>query len=178
MKDSVELLTEDRFRVQSDAYKLIIDSPGEFEVGDFSIKGIPASRSIDNPNDPKISTIYSIVCGDVSVCILGNIAPDLSEEQLEDIGIVNILILPIGGSGYTLDATSAVKIVKQIDPRVIIPIHYNDSALKYEVPQDARDVFLKELNVGTIDAGSKYKIKSRSSLPESTQVLLLDRSTS
>ncbi|MES2876714.1 MAG: MBL fold metallo-hydrolase [Patescibacteria group bacterium] len=161
-KGMVVLATEDRFRVESKDATLLLDSPGEYEVGDFSIKGIPAQRHLDSEGHG--STIYRVEVGEVRIAILGNIDSKLNEEQLESIGVVDAVIIPVGGGGYTLDATSAAHLVRQIDAKVVIPVHYADSALTYEVPQDDFEVFHKELG-GEVENVDKLKVKAASSLP-------------
>jgi len=164
VKDAVEIATEDRFKLNDDSARLIVEGPGEYEVGDFSITGVAATRHIDTPHDEKKSTIYRIEVGDVRIALLGNIASQLNEEQLEALGEVDILILPVGGGGYTLDATSAAALTRQVDPKAVIPIHYADEALKYEVPQDNVDLFVKELGA-PVEKTAKYKVKSGLALP-------------
>jgi L-ascorbate metabolism protein UlaG (beta-lactamase superfamily) len=176
VKEAVEIATEPRFVVNDTAARLQIEGPGEYEIGEVSIRGIRATRHIDTELDEPISTVYRVVIGEVRIAVLGNISPKLSEEQLEDIGIVDMVIIPVGGSGYTLDATSAATIVRQIDPKVVIPVHYADSALKYEVPQDNLDTFTKELTAVVEDAGAKYKIKSTSAIPQVLTVVTVARS--
>lgn len=163
-KDAVEVATEARLAVNDPAAKIIIEGPGEYEIGDFSISGTATTRHIDTEADESIATIYRIEVGEVRIALLGNIAAKLSEDQLEAIGIVDILIIPIGGGGYTLDASSAATLVRSIDPKVVIPVHYSDSGLKYEVPQENLEVFTKELGA-PVEVVSKYKVKSASALP-------------
>ena len=176
VKDAVELATEARFVVNDEAARLQIEGPGEYEIGDVSIRGIQATRHLDTTADEPVSTMYRIEIGEVRVVVLGNITPKLDENQLEEIGLIDVLILPVGGSGYTLDATSAATITRQIEPKVVIPIHYADAALKYEVPQDTLETFTKELAAPVEDSGSKYKIKSPSSLPQVLTVITVARS--
>jgi L-ascorbate metabolism protein UlaG (beta-lactamase superfamily) len=161
-KGMVALATEPRFEVRSEAAVLHIEGPGEYEVGDFSVRGIAAQRHLDSEGHG--STIYRVEVGDVRIAILGNIDPKLNDDQLEAIGVVDILVIPVGGGGYTLDATSAAHLVRQIDAKVIIPVHYADGALKYEVPQDDFEVFHKELG-GEVESVDKLKVKAASSLP-------------
>ncbi|HJP81173.1 MAG TPA: MBL fold metallo-hydrolase [Candidatus Saccharimonadales bacterium] len=175
VKDAVEIATEDRFAVSGQSEQLLIEGPGEYEVGDFSIRGIAAQRHIDTPQDEKVSTMYRIEVGEVRIAVLGNIAPKLTEDQQEAIGVIDILILPVGGGGYTLDATSAATIVRQLDPKVVIPTHYADDALKYEVPQDSVEVFTKELGV-SVESLAKVKVKSAASLPEALTVFQVAKS--
>lgn len=176
VKDAVEVATEARFATSDSGAKLHIEGPGEYEIGDASIRGVRALRHLDAEATEPVSTMYRIEIGDVRIALLGNIAPKLNEDQLEDLGVVDVVILPVGGSGYTLDATSAAMIVRSIDPRAVIPVHYADSALTYEVPQDTLEVFTKELAAPVEDAGSKYKIKNASSIPQVLTVIKIDRS--
>lgn len=175
-KDEIELATEDRFVVENSDARIIINGPGEYEVGDYTIKGAPAQRHIDAETDEFIGTIYRVECGDVRIGVIGNIAPKLSDEQQEALGVIDILIIPVGGGGYTLDATSASAVVRQIEPKVVIPVHYADAALRYEVPQDTLDTFVKELGAPTESAVSKYKVKSAASLPPALTVIEVTRS--
>lgn len=175
-KDAVELATEPRFAANDPSAKLHIEGPGEYEVGEVSIRGVSATRHIDTDADEPIGTMYRLEIGDVRIALLGNIAPKLSEDQLEELGVVDVLIIPVGGNGYTLDATSAATLARQIDPRVVIPVHFADSAVKYEVPQDDVDVFIKELAAPVEPAGTKYKIKAASSVPQVLTVVTIDRS--
>lgn len=174
VEDVVEVLTEDRFASTVGNPRVQFDSPGEYEVADVGLAGFPAQRHIDAGGNN--STIYKLLIGGVRIAVLGNIDPKLSEEQLEQIGVTDIVVLPVGGGGYTLDATAAAVIVKQIDPRVVIPVHYSDPELAYEVPQDVLDTFLKEVGASGIDAGTKWKVKSAEALPEQLTVVKIDRS--
>ncbi|MGH7218409.1 MAG: MBL fold metallo-hydrolase [Candidatus Microsaccharimonas sp.] len=175
VKDAVELATEARFAVNSEDARLVIEGPGEYGIADFDIRGIAAQRHLDAETDPKASTIYRIECGDIRAAVLGNIYEKLNEDQLEEIGIIDVLILPVGGGGYTLDATGAATIVRQIEPKVVIPVHYADQTLKYEVPQLDLETFTGELAV-TAEEAPKLKLKSAAALPAALTVYKLARS--
>lgn len=174
-KDAVQLATEDRFAIRDSSYRLVIDGPGEYEVADVSIRAVPASRHIDAPDAPQLSTIYQIEIGDVRLALLGNIGPDLSDLQLESIGVVDIAVVPVGGGGYTLDATSAAKIIRQLEPKIVIPVHYSDGVLTYEVPQDTVDTFVKELGA-PVETVTKLKVKNHTSIPDSLTTIVIERS--
>lgn len=175
VKDILELGTEARFLVNDPSARLTLEGPGEYEVGDFSIRGVAAQRHLDTEEDEKRATIYRIEIGDIRIALLGNVIGKLSDDQLEELGVTDILIVPVGGSGYTLDATSAASVARQIDPKVVIPVHYADDALKYEVPQDAVEVFTKELGAPVEQVG-KYKVKSSAGLPEVLTTVIVERS--
>ena len=175
VKDSVEVVTEDRFAVTDPAPRLLLNGPGEYEVGDVAISGIPARRHIDTDADGEKSTMYKISVGDVRGVVIGNIQPKLSDDQLEDIGVVDFAIIPVGGSGYTLDAVSASSMVRQLDPKVVIPVHYADSSINYEVPQAGVEDFMKELNANVVEAGLKWRLKKPADLPDSLTVVQISK---
>ena len=173
VKNDTELATEDRFLTQSDDFALSLSYPGSYEVGDFSINGFAEKRHIDS-NDEQKSVIYSIDVLGAKIGLLGNIGPELSDDQLENLGILDILILPVGGNGYTLDATSAVKIARNSDAKVIIPVHYAEDGINYEVPQNSLDIFIKELGAD-VEKTSKYKVKNISNFPEKMTIVHIER---
>ena len=175
VKDALEIATEARFATGNKDVQLAIEGPGDYELGPFSVKGIAAVRHLDTSADEKIATIYRIEVGDVRIALIGNISSKLDEDQLESLGLVDILILPIGGGGYTLDATSAAGLVRQIDPKVIIPTHYADDELQYEVPQDTLETFVKEIGA-PVEITGKYKVKSAAVLPVVLTIVEITRS--
>ena len=175
VKDAIELATEARFAINSDDAKLVIEGPGEYGIADFDIHGVAAQRHLDAETDPKVSTMYRIDNGEIRVALLGNIYEKLSEDQLEDLGIVDIVILPVGGGGYTLDPEGASALVRAIDPKVVVPVHYNDAALKYEVPQAEFDEFVKALGA-PVEEVSILKLKNAAALPQTLTIYKLARS--
>lgn len=175
MKDAIELASEERFTTKNPDAMLTIEGPGEYEVADFSIRGIGARRHIDAPDQGKLATVYRVEVEDVRIAVLGNIDGKLSDEQQEALGVLDIVIIPVGGGGYTLDATSAAALVRSLDAKIVIPVHYADSALKYEVPQDDLEVFKKEFG-GEVEQTSRYKIKTASALPQTSTIIELSRS--
>jgi len=171
-KDAIELSTEARFALNSENARLVIEGPGEYGIADFDIHGIAAQRHLDA--DGKASTIYRIEAGEIRVALVGNIYEKLSEAQLEEIGLVDVLIIPVGGNGYTLDATGAATLTRLIDPKIVVPIHFADPAVKYEVPQDELDTFIKELGV-PVEEAPKLKLKTAAALPEALTIYKLPR---
>ena len=174
-KDAIELVTEERFATGNPDVNLLIDGPGEYGVADFDISGIPARRHLDSESEGLVSTIYRVEIGDARIGVIGNIYEKLSDEQLEELGLIDILIIPVGGGGYTLDATGATGLVRLIDPKVVIPVHYADKALKYEVPQDELKLFISELDA-TVETVSKYKMKQLPVAPATLSIVEITRS--
>lgn len=175
IKDAVELITEHRFAVRNPDSRLLIDGPGEYGVEGFDILGVPARRHIDTENEGLKSTIYRIEVGGARIGVIGNIDDKLTDEQLEKIGVLDVLIIPVGGSGYTLDATSAASLVRMISPKVVIPVHYADKHLKYEVPQGELSLFVAELGA-PVEVVTKYKSKQVPSVQASMTIIEITRS--
>lgn len=149
--------------------RFVIDSPGEYEISEVSILGISAAAFLEG--EPKVS-IYRIHIHDFTVGIIGNASPALTEEQLERLGIVDVLCIPVGGFGYTLDGSMAASLVKKIEPKIVIPTHFAVSGLAYEVPQAPVDDFLKAMGVTDIQPVPSLKLKE-SDLTDKTQVVVL-----
>lgn len=171
VKDEIEVATQPEFATGE--CRVSIDMPGEYEVSNVSVTGVPATRLLDY-DESKKATIYRLAFADVTVAILGHIAMPLSDEQLEAINVVDVLIVPVGGNGYTLDARLAVEAVRKIDPKVVIPTHYADQQVKYEVPQDELELFIKELGAAH-ETTAKWKVKN-GAMPEMLTIMELTRS--
>ena len=145
--------------------------PGDYEVGDIMLTGIAAQAHLDEKGTQK-GTIYRGITPEFKFVVLGHIAPSLSEQQLESIGVVDILFVPVGGNGYTLDAVASAKIAKQIGAKLVVPTHFKDSSIKYEVPQAPRDEFVKILGLEAkkVD-GRSLKLK-KSDIAEKAEIIL------
>lgn len=172
-KSDIALYSQTILKPAGKSEAFVIDGPGEYEVSEVSVIGIPARSHMDEEGK-KSATIYRLSAASTMVASLGHIYPDLDDEQLERIGMIDVLIIPVGGNGYTLDAQGAAKLVKKIEPKIVIPTHYADGAVKYEVPQNSLEEFTKELGV-TPEKTDKFKIKG-GIVPDNMVVYELTRS--
>jgi hypothetical protein len=150
---------------------MIIDGPGEYEVKGTMITGVPAQLHIDE--DGHRGTVYSLVIDGINVVVTGNIAGKLSNGQTEALGSVDVLVVPVGGSGLTLDATGAAEVVAQLEPAYVVPVHYDDGKTVYAMPQDSADVFLKEMGASS-EPEPRLRLSGREESTE-TQVVVLKR---
>jgi len=151
----------------------IVSQPGEYEVNDVSIQGIAARSHMDEEND-KSTTIYRFIINDFRVAVTGHIHPDISERQLESIGMIDILFIPVGGNGYTLDGIGALKVIKKIEPSIIVPTNYADQTIKFEVPQAELEEVRKILSMEPAEELDQLKLKSRD-FAEGTKLVVLKR---
>lgn len=170
---TAEILTQASFGVPSPEATVTIEGPGEYEVHNCSITGV-AGRPHSQPKDaPKTATIYRLDFDDISMAILGHVQADLTEDELEAIGVIDILVLPVGGNGYTIEPKEAVEIVRTIEPKVVIPTHYQEDGVNFEVPQLPLAEFVKELGAQH-EQLPKLKIKN-GILPETLTVYEITR---
>ena len=152
---------------------IVINMPGEYEVSDISIQGVAARAHMDE--DGKMSaTMFKVVIDDIRLVVVGHVYPELSEAQLESIGVVDILLIPVGNSGYTLDSLGALKLIKKIDPKLVIPTHYADKALNYEVPQQSLEEAIKGIVMEVKETLPKLKLKGHI-FSDIMQLIVLER---
>ncbi len=169
---TVQLLTQERFKAPASEETLVLSGPGEYEIHNCSVQGIAAKAHVDPDNSQ--TTIFTLEIEGVRFCILGHIAGKLDEDQQEAIGMIDVLIVPVGGRGYSLEPKEAVAVVRDIDPKIVIPTHYDEEGVTYEVPQIGIEEFLTEL-AAPIEVSAKLKLKA-GQIPEQLTVQHLTRS--
>jgi len=121
----------------------IIDGPGEYDVKKVFIKGIYSFHDNSKGEERGVNTISVIEAEDMKICHLGDLGQkELSDKQLEKIGEVNILMIPVGGD-FTINGSEAVRIINQIEPNVVIPMHYKIPGLNVKL--NPVEKFLEEI---------------------------------
>jgi len=151
----------------------IIDSAGEYEIREIIIKGIPAFHDNNNGKERGEVVLYTILAEEIKIAFLSDLGQkELTDEQLEALGRVDILLIPVGGV-YTINAREAADIVNQIEPLIVIPMHYKIPNLKFEL--DDVDKFLKEMGEEQIESVTKLKItpKDLPSPDDETKIIVL-----
>lgn len=166
--DVVTTTTVDGFSKLGDL--MVFNTPGEYEIKGSMIAGVPARLHTDEKGHN--ATVFSIIIDGINVVVTGNISGKLDQTQLETLGKVDVLVVPVGNHGLTMDAQGASEVVTQLEPSYVVPVHFADSKTKYPVDQDSVELFLKELGAAP-EAVSKFKVVGE--LPTETQVVLLSR---
>lgn len=154
--------------------KIMIDQPGEYEISGVSVYGI-GTRSHMDEDKQQSAVMYKIDIEDMNVLIAGHVYPELSDRQLEAIGMVDLLLIPVGGNGYTLDGVGALKLIKKIEPKMVIPTHYDDPKLNYPVPQQTLEQALKALAMEPKETVAKLRVKP-ADLTDALQLIVLEKS--
>lgn len=154
--------------------KITIDSPGEYEVSNISITGIPVRAHMDEAG--KLSaTMYKVDTGEVTFLFVGHAYPELSDDQMEAIGLIDVMVVPVGGNGYTLDGVGALKLIKEIEPKLVIPTHYDEKGLQFEVPQQTLEQAIHSLGMEVKETTPRLKLKP-ADISEVTELIVLERS--
>lgn len=149
----------------------LIESPGEYEVKGIYIKGIPAFHDNSLGKERGRVTIFTIEIEELKICHLSDFGQaELTEQQLEEIGEANVLMIPVGGV-YTIGPKEASRIINQIEPQIIIPMHYRIPKLKYKLEE--LDKFLKVMGIKNQEYLNKLSIKKRDISEEKAKVIAL-----
>ncbi len=149
----------------------IIDLPGEYSIKGVNIIGIQAYHDSVLGKERGANTIYVIDSEDIRVCHLGDLGHDLNEKQLEKIGSVNVLMVPIGGR-YTLDHKKAIENIKKIEPNIIIPMHFRLKNSTADI-DDEKD-FCLEIGNCLAERPSKLNLKSKDFENKSMQAIVMN----
>ena len=153
--------------VSGDPY--VVHGPGEYEISDVLITGVPSYHDNKRGQERGRNTIYVIHMDDIVICHLGDLGHLLQEEQLEEVADADILLVPIGGQN-TINAAQAAEVISQVEPRIIIPMHYRLEATEASNPLSK---FCREMGIETINTQPKLSI-TRNTLPAETQVVILE----
>ncbi len=147
---------------------LLLDSPGEYEVKECFFRGITSFHDDQKGEERGLNTIFTMEIDGIRLCHLGDLGTELTSEQLEALNGVDILMIPVGGI-YTIDAKTAVKVINDIGPKIVIPMHYKVPGVNMDIA--SVDKFLNEIGEEpeTLD---KLKIMKKD-LPEEMKIMVL-----
>lgn len=150
----------------------VFSGPGEYEVKGVAITGISSFHDKSEGSERGANTIFHCLLDGLNIVHLGDFGQgSLTEAQIEAINTTDILLIPVGGV-YTIEAKEAASVVAQLEPKIIIPMHYFLDGLKFQL--DPVDKFLKEMGSEGINAVPKLSI-TKDKLPEEPQVVLLNK---
>lgn len=151
----------------------VISGPGEYEIKGVSVIGIPSYHDEKKGELRGKNTIYVIEMDGLRTVHLGDLGHTLSEDTLEDLGTVDILLIPVGGE-YTIGPTQAAELVSTIEPSITIPMHYHAEGINEEIfgKISKVDNFLKEVGLPTVTA-DKFSIK-KDELQEEQKIVVLE----
>ena len=147
----------------------IINTAGEYEIKGVFIEGVESWHDEKNGSERDENIIYRIEMEDISITHLGDLGHVLDTKQLEKLEGTDILLIPVGGK-YTINAAKAVEVISQIEPRIVIPMHYKIPGLKVDI--DGVEKFIKELGLKPRNE-EKLKITKKDLPQEDMELVVL-----
>lgn len=158
-----------------DDYKLLVETPGEYEMSDTFIYGAKTYHDDQEGKDRGDNTIFQIDMDDFSLLHLGDLGHELATETMEKLTDIDVLMIPVGGV-YTIDAKTAVKVISSVEPSIIIPMHYQTEDLT-GLSKKLDDIknFLEEMGIedNGVKKVDKLVLKTRSDIPAESEVYIL-----
>jgi L-ascorbate metabolism protein UlaG (beta-lactamase superfamily) len=155
--------------VRDGAYE--IRGPGEYEIAGVSVIGIPTYHDAEKGRSQGRNTVYLIEIDDVTVCHLGDLGHRLDDSEAEAVSSPDVLLVPVGGH-TALGGAAAAEVVRQLEPRYVVPMHYSIPGLK--VALDPIDRFLKEMGVAASEPQPKLAVQRSSVTEYETKVVVLE----
>ncbi len=154
------------------AEPFVVSYPGEYEVGGISVFGVQTFHDAEKGAQRGVNTVFTVLMDELKICHLGDLGHELSSSQLDEIGVVDVLLCPVGGH-FTIDPKQAVTVIQQIEPSYIIPMHYKTEkhGEGFEEVQPLEN-FLKEYGVQPTPQPKLVVEKLR--LPEETELVVLE----
>jgi L-ascorbate metabolism protein UlaG (beta-lactamase superfamily) len=147
----------------------LVQRPGEYEISGVLILGITTYHDAVKGQSRGKNTVFLMEVDGVAICHLGDIGHVPNDEQIETIGNVDILLLPVGAVS-TINASMAAEVIRKLEPKVVIPMHYQTPATKRDL--EPVDNFLKEMGLAQVEPKPKLTI-TKNTLPITTQVIVL-----
>ena len=155
--------------VREGAYE--VRGPGEYEVAGVSVIGVPTYHDSEKGAKHGRNTVYLIEIDDVRICHLGDLGHKLEDAEAEAVASPDVLLVPVGGQS-ALNAAQAAEVVRQLEPRYVVPMHYSIPGLKLQL--DPIDRFLKEMGVASSEPQPKLSVQKSSVTEYETKVVVLE----
>ena len=151
----------------------IIREPGEYELKEVFIEGIGAFHDNSQGKERGAVTMFVLHAEELRICFLSDLGQaQLTDEQLERIGTVDVALVPVGGV-FTIDGLTAKNVINQIDPKLVIPMHYKIKGLKVDL--EGPEKFLKAMSQEAAETTKKLKLQAKDlSAQEPIKVVLLE----
>lgn len=153
---------------------LVISAPGEYEISGVRITGFPTFHDKEEGKKRGKNNVFLIKMDQIKICHLGDLGHVLSESVLEELNDIDVLLVPVGGV-YTINFQEAVKLTKNIQPKIVIPMHYRVKGMEKVLKElEESEAFLKGLGAKE-RTGEKKLILKKGNLPEEMEVVLMER---
>lgn len=157
----------------------IIQQPGKYKVDDATIEGVSTFHDGAQGRKQGKNTVFVYSVEGMRICHLGDLGHLLTEEQLEKLDKIDVLLIPVGGK-FTIDARLARQVVEQVNPSLVIPMHFKTPVLSFPrhlkavplVVLDRVDKFVKEMGGAEQKESSTLEVNAED-LPKKRRLVVL-----
>lgn len=160
--------------LQGEEKPVVLSGPGEYEIKGIEIIGAASFHDQKGGSERGKNTIFRIDIDRISIVHCGDLGHTLTDSQVDQIDNTDILLIPVGGV-YTIDAHQAAEVVRQLEPRIVIPMHYQREGLNQKIFSGLAPVsqFLKEIGHEGVLPQPKLTL-TKDKLPEELQIVVLE----
>jgi L-ascorbate metabolism protein UlaG (beta-lactamase superfamily) len=149
---------------------VVLDTPGEYSASGINATGIDSFHDEKQGEERGHSTIFVFESEGIRLCHLGDLGTDLTPKQLEDIDGIDILMIPVGGK-FTIDGRKAAEIVRKIEPKIVIPMHYKTSGLNINIDDEKK--FCNEMGNCPKNKVTKINLKAKDLEGKNMEVVIM-----
>lgn len=147
----------------------VIREPGTFTIKGITLRGISLYHDSNQGSERGSNIAYILTIDGINYCHLGDLGHTLNREELSEIGSVDVLMIPVGGT-FTINSKEAWQVVESISPRVCMPMHYKTKSVGFNL--ELLNNFISDRNNVRVLAGSEIEL-SKTSIPEKTEIWVL-----
>lgn len=154
-------------------YKMILDAPGEYEVSGVSFIGMPTYHDDKKGEERGKNIVFVIEMDGLRICHLGDLGHTLSEKQIENLGSIDVLMVPVGGT-YTIDSEKAISVMQAIEPSIVVPMHFQTEGGNPELASkiEKLDSFLSKVGL-PVEKTDKLTVR-KETLGEDQKIVVLE----
>lgn len=149
---------------------IVVDTPGEYSIKGVNTVGIDTFHDKKEGAERGRNTVFVLESENIRLCHMGDLGTDLDSKQLEKIGHIDILFIPVGGK-YTIDGKEAARIARKIEPAIVIPIHYKVPELKIDLADEK--LFCSEVGNCSKEKISKINLKKKDLEEKSMEAVIM-----
>lgn len=148
----------------------VLTGPGEYEIKGIFISGLRCFHDQQRGAVRGRNVAYLVEIDDLAICHLGDLGHTLGDDELEVLGKVDVLLIPVGGV-TTLDAAGAAEVINQVEPKIVVPMHFRMGSIRPDL--DSLEEFCRVMGLKEPHSTTKLALKG-ADLPDETQVVLLE----
>ena len=134
----------------------VFSNPGEYEYNGVTVRGVMTPMADGQPQEER-NVAFSVEIGAINVCHLGDISMPMTTRMIDELKPVDVVLVPTGGH-CTLDLDQVYQTLQDLDPKIVIPMHYKTEGINVDV--DSIDNFVRRMGLDEIQAQPRLVVTS------------------